>query len=231
VLDNLALIAGCPDALPYFAVLQDGTTQVQHEKGAEFGLAWTPYTLAGETLALRGNRVLSEQWGLDPVKEPERLDAMRWVYRWATRGEEGVTPDGWTRLGYFHAREEVRKIPPGFFQTGKCGAAPKDACYVGRSGAQAVWVDAAGVEALTRLTLVIMDIATIDLEELAKKDTKTVEETYEYRNGKWVMSTWRQQRTEPDEDKEDAGGAQSGAPKPRRDFGAGYPRPSIRISR
>lgn len=179
VLDNLAMAAAHPDVLPYFAIVADGTAQVQNNAGGTGTLEWDPFGLKAETLTLTGSHTVVEQWGLDPTKDPERLEAMRCAYRYVSRGPGDDCSDCLERLHHFKLDQKIAAIPPGFFHAGYARDVPKHACYVGKYHHKCVWVTADGVEALTRLTPVILDIATADLDSLdPPAPTKTVERSF-----------------------------------------------------
>lgn len=60
-----------------------------------------------------------------------------------------------------------QSITPGCFGVGRKHDVPKDACYVGHNGDCYVWVTSSNLEALTNLTITIIDVATIDTASLS----------------------------------------------------------------
>jgi hypothetical protein len=57
----------------------------------------------------------------------------------------------------------------GWYGMGCRREVPKEACYVGRYGKVFVWVTPEGIEDLTRITLAILDIATVQPTSLAQR--------------------------------------------------------------
>src|SRR5437588_1945686 len=76
VLDNLAMFVVNPDALPFFAVPNQGTSEVQ-DTGGVAGLGYLTPHFIGEPLGLTANRQMTENWVLDPVRDPAKLALMR----------------------------------------------------------------------------------------------------------------------------------------------------------
>lgn len=63
-------------------------------------------------------------------------------------------------------RSLYENIGPGWFGVGKLHDVPKDACYVGHHCDCYVWVKPGGMEALTNLTIAIIDVGTVDTSTL-----------------------------------------------------------------
>jgi len=63
-------------------------------------------------------------------------------------------------------KDVYNSIGPGSFGTGKCKDVPKCARYVGRHGNTFVWVLPDGLDALTNLTIAILDVSTADTSGL-----------------------------------------------------------------
>jgi hypothetical protein len=181
VLDNLAMSSTNPNIMPFAALVTDGSTNVQNNASSTLALNWDPYGLTSEMLGLTAGTTLAEQWGLSPIKEPERLHAMQCAYRWVLRGSGYDCGDCLQVLQHFKVVDELSSVSGECFHFGRRHDVPKDACYVGHYRKDAyVWVTADGVDALTRLSLVMLDIATVDLASLSPPDkTKTLEITYD----------------------------------------------------
>jgi hypothetical protein len=79
VLDNLALFAENPEAIPWHANLREGTTQVTDSLSGGAALdtgppvTWFPQLL--------GSRTAVGQWGMSPVIERTELRLLRFAYR------------------------------------------------------------------------------------------------------------------------------------------------------
>ncbi len=96
VLDNLALIAKDPSALPSYASIFSGTIFVQDQGQLGSTNIW-PFTGAVASGSIAGasslNRQISQNWALDPISAPEKLEAMRAACQWAIGGPDQVTPE------------------------------------------------------------------------------------------------------------------------------------------
>ena len=73
-------------------------------------------------------------------------------------------------------------LPQGWYGAGCRKDVPKDACYVGQYGDRYVWVGRGHIDALTRLTIVVLNIATLDPNPPVPEPTKTVY-SYTYKDG------------------------------------------------
>jgi hypothetical protein len=182
VLDNLAAIAANPATLPYFSVITAGGTQITDMGQASPSTVFDRTGFMSQTVGLQGSRSVQENWTTDPVKDPERLAAIRCVLLVALGTHPDDCGECHEELTKFKVLDQLAKIPPGWLHLGCKKDVPKDACYVGRCGQRYVWVSYDGLEGLTRLTLVIMDIATVEMASLAP-DTKQVDKYYYYDDG------------------------------------------------
>ena len=84
VLNNVAMMAGQPEALPNHVHLADGVVQINDRVG--IGQAGGFSTFGGgpfgfEQLGPSGQRQISEQWGTDATTDPERLYDLQCLYR------------------------------------------------------------------------------------------------------------------------------------------------------
>jgi hypothetical protein len=184
VLDNLALQAACPGALPYFAVTALGLTQVS-DTGTSMDSVIPNNGIRGLTSGIyniTSSRTLQENWTVVPVMDPDRLDRMRCLYQLALGLRPSGPDDHCAELEAFfgghatpvhvggpaepaaeaaHAQPCLaRAVPTGWFCVGPKHKVPWKACYVGRYGRTYVWVMRDGVEDLSRFTLSVLDIAT-----------------------------------------------------------------------
>jgi hypothetical protein len=173
VMDNLARIATDPGALPYFGVIEAGTTQISDSGSLTGSLGWDPHGLVSEMLGASGSRNINDQWTLDPIVNPDRLRAMRCVYHEALGLEDANCSDCLKLISDFKVTDELAKVPNGWLGVGCKKDVPKGACYVSHCGDRYVWVQPGGLDGLTRLTWIIMDIATIDLSSVYPTMTET----------------------------------------------------------
>lgn len=185
VLDNLAVAAVQPGSLPFHTVISGGATTVNDSRGLNSATVINAMAFDNQAITLDGRRDVTENWTLDPVFEPEKLIAMRCAYQWAICGAE-LSPEGLEDLRKFGVLDRLTKIPHGWISVGCKRDVPKGACYVSHWKGKFVWVEAAGMEALSQFTLVIQDIATTDVNTLDKPTpTKSVTiEEYRYEGDK-----------------------------------------------
>lgn len=181
-LDNLAVLASNPASLPFYSVISAGTTQVSDTGQLSSSTMWTRMGFDSENLGLQANRNLQENWTLDPVHDPEKLEAMRCASLWTLGAPESQCGDCAERLNHFKVMDKLARIRPGWLQVGGKKDVPRFACRSSHCGAVYVWVTPDGLEGLTQFTLILLDIATVDLNSLdPDKPTKTVTtENYRY---------------------------------------------------
>ena len=77
VLDNLALFVSNPHAVPHFMLANGGTTDVT-DGGTFSGGRLDEFRANG---AFGASRSMKEAWGLDPVRDPDKLRRMRCAYQ------------------------------------------------------------------------------------------------------------------------------------------------------
>jgi hypothetical protein len=165
VLDNVAQFVANPDSMPFFSYAATGSTQISDAGSATVNLTWDPRTLVSEMLGITGSRTVVEGWGLSAINDPDRLYAMRCVYRMVVGAATSDCDDCVSRLGAFFNNDFSKQahclIPMGWFQVGCKADVPRCACYVSHACGRYVWVTPEGLDGLTRLTLTILDIATV----------------------------------------------------------------------
>lgn len=180
VLNNLAMIAHNSSMLPYYSIISGGTSQVVDSANINGGLGWgwdfTTGANNSQTLGLGGSHETTENWSLDPLHDPERLKAMRCVYQ-TVIGQVSNAKECCELIQAFNLKEEIAKIPQGWFDVGCRRDVPKDACYVGNYCDTYVWVNGCGLEGLTRLSLIMLDIATVSMDSV--HPTKKVVRKYD----------------------------------------------------
>ena len=111
VMENLAMIANNPSALPAYSTVYAGTTDVNDIVNATSKSAWTRtalehparlVTFFAQTADFMGSRAVKSNWTLDPTVVPEKLRAMRAACQWVTLGPDHVGLD----RGYLERYEE-----------------------------------------------------------------------------------------------------------------------------
>jgi hypothetical protein len=194
VLSNLASFECNPNVLPHFAIVGAGGTLVHDEATANMELEWDTSTLARKLLGLSGTRQVEEQWTLAPIINPDKLRAIRSVYQLATRGEN-YDPEGDKLLVAFLGSDYAQWIDRNWYGVGCKKDVPRHACYVAHCGQRYVWVTADGIEPLSRLTLAILNISTLDPNPAPAKSQKEIQK-YNYTDGK-IDSIEKYSRPDP----------------------------------
>jgi hypothetical protein len=171
----IASVAANPDAVPSFALLADGLTRLQDTGTINAVTTWTR-ALGGfstQNLGVTAARSPQAQWTLGPTVEHERLEALRCACRWVLYGPDSAWTDSPGLLSsleqdplprpHFGVAERIARMPQGWLHVGQLKDVPLSACYKGHCGDVWVWVMPDGMEGLSEFTLVLHDIATLDL--------------------------------------------------------------------
>lgn len=189
VLNNVAMFAASPAALPAVAVVNSGTVTVTDQTAAAAGATYAPtLTFAKQgggalpILSLFFNpsaqRQLTENWTMTPVTDIDSLRRIRCAYQLlVSRGRTSDCANCRQLLEDFFLGEADRMdclIPTGWYGVGCKKDVPRDACHVGRSGDTYAWVTADGLEGLSRFTMTVLELAT----GKPHAPTKTVVRTY-----------------------------------------------------
>ncbi len=182
VLTGLAMTHRNPDVLPQFAVVGSGGTSVNDQRTAGLELEWNPYTLVREQLGIEGTREVEEQWTLAPVVNPDKLRAIRCAFQLVAHGASG-DPDYNRLLKSFLGDDYPAWLPRGWYGVGTRKDVPKGACHVAHYKGTWVWVTPDGIDGLTRLTIAVLNIATLDANAPQEPPTKTVYK-YTYKDGR-----------------------------------------------
>jgi len=208
VLSNLATSQCNPDLLPHFAVVGTGGTSVSDQATANVELEWDARTITRELLGLGASREVQEQWTLAPVVNPDKLRAIRCLFQLVVLGQ-ATDREADKLLKSFLGEGYMEWVQRDWYGVGGCKDVPKGACYVAHFGHKYVWVMPDGIEGLSRLTLVVLNVATLDPTPPPEQPTKTVQK-YTYKDGKLdTMETY----TRPDPDAPKAAGTPA-----RKDF-------------
>jgi hypothetical protein len=175
VLDNVALIAAHPSAMPSIAIINAGTVTVADQKTLNANATYVPTEVfsqqAGAGLPILSllfnpscSRIVTENWSLAPVTDIDNLRRIRCAFQLVVLGRETTDCDRCLELlKRFYLGETDRMdcmLPTGWFHTGGKNDVPKDACYVAHSCDTYVWVMPDGLEGLTRFTMTVIDLAT-----------------------------------------------------------------------
>jgi hypothetical protein len=179
VLSNVALFTQNADALPFYATAGTGITSIQNTLAARGTFNWDLFSNSGlatlwffdkASAEVDPSTQAQEQWTTSCVLNPDELALMRCIYQKVV-GVRDCECDkkltdffGTKKFNYYN-----EAMHPGWYSVGCRKEVPKEACYVGRYGKVFVWVTPDGVEELTRITLAILDIATIQPTALGQR--------------------------------------------------------------
>jgi hypothetical protein len=190
VLDNVAMFAANPSAMPSVAVINAGTVTVADQKSLSGNATYAPTLTFGQQagsglpiLSLlfnpSGSRSLTENWSLVPVTDIDNLRRIRCAFQLLVL-DGGQTTNCDSCLGLlqrFYLGETDRmecRVPRGWYHVGGKKDVPKNACHVGHYCDTCVWVLPEDLEGLTLFTMTVIDLAT----GKPHAPTKTVVRTY-----------------------------------------------------
>ena len=169
VLDNLALIAHDPSALPSYASIFSGTIFVQ-DQGQLVSTNIFPFTGAVAPGSISGNgsfnRQISQNWTLDPISAPEKIEAIRGCCQWVLGGPNSVPPASTSLLRnphdeppgpnrHFGVADRLANLPNCWLCVGSFKDVPVCARYKAHRGDKWVWVMPQGMKGLSDFTLII----------------------------------------------------------------------------
>ena len=171
VLNNLAMIANDPSALPAYSSIFAGTASVTDMGQFTSTTVWQHLKdvavqngFGSEAINPQISRAVLENWSLDPIVVPEKLEAMRAACQWMIYGPEMLSsldhsllasPDVDPSPGrHFGVEKQLAQLPPGWLGCGKRKDVPRGACYRAHCGHTWVWVMPEGTEALATKTTI-----------------------------------------------------------------------------
>lgn len=176
VLNNVAMFAANPSAMPALGVVNSGTVTVTDQKAYSGSATYSPtLTFAKQgggalpILSLFFNpsaqRQLTENWTVVPVTDVDSLRRIRCAFQLLVLNGNQTSDchDCRRLLEDFFLGESDRidcLLPTGWYATGCKKDVPPDACHVGKCGPTFVWVTRDGLEGLTRFTLTVLELAT-----------------------------------------------------------------------
>jgi hypothetical protein len=187
VLDNLAMFVHDPNSLPSFSYPNQSSSNISDTGSASLAPGWSRITTApfhfffsSLSSSVSGSRQAVEGFTLNPVNDPRKLELMRCAYQKAVTGVVGrqaseSCPDCQSIQKKFYTGDpdgDISKVTNGivtsdclgsngWFHYG-CGKCLRKRCKCEMYGHYCgihVWVDSAGQDELTKLTLAILDYA------------------------------------------------------------------------
>jgi hypothetical protein len=189
VLENLGRLTNDPITLPYFALLNNGVPSISDMGSLTVGsLTWPAQGVVkalhnqrtGTIGPIGGSRTVGANWTISPINDPDRLTAMRILYRWVLGIPPESTADANTLLQQYIGKDftlDATKVPPGWFQHGRRNDVPKEACRQFHHHGTYYWIVPGMEEQLAQLTLKMLDIATV----IPSKPQETVQWTIDPR--------------------------------------------------
>lgn len=173
VLECLADVAADPAILPSFSLLTWGATTVTDSFTLAHTVTPAPFLYTKEAFAGTVFREPKGQWTVDPAAEYERLEALHAACLWVLFGPDRAHSRYPEILGsqyeylntnpHFDVEKQLAQIPPGWLHVGKLKDVPPCARYKGHKGETWVWVMPNDAESFAQFTLVLLDIATLEL--------------------------------------------------------------------
>ena len=176
VLDNLARFHDNPAAMPSFAVVNAGTVNVADQQSFNANATYAPTLTLGQQIGSglpllsllfnpSGQRNVTENWSLAPVTDIDNLRRIRCAYQLLVAGGtldlHCIPCQDLIKRFYLGEQDDLDcVIPKGWYGVGCKKDVPECACYVGRCGKTYVWVNADGLDGLTRFTMTVIDLAT-----------------------------------------------------------------------
>jgi hypothetical protein len=176
IMDDLAAVADDPSTLPNYASIFSGTIFVQDQAQIVSTTTW-PFSIpliSGQATNPSVNRQISQNWTLDPIMVPEKLEAIRAACQWVTKGQEFLDAHAMSllvrpqdvprdRRRHFGVVEKLAQLPPNWLCIGSPKQVPKRVCYRGQCRDTCVWVMPDGMQGLTQFMLVIQNIARVQI--------------------------------------------------------------------
>jgi hypothetical protein len=112
VMDNLAMFAHNPEALPHFALTTTGTAQIT-DTGSTSNLLASNFIAEGlwsNQFTLGGSRAVQEAWTLLPLTDPDKLGRMKCAYQYAFRYVAHEDPDCRVQLAKFFCPDKCKDV-------------------------------------------------------------------------------------------------------------------------
>jgi hypothetical protein len=172
VLDNLAMVARDPYALPAYSSIFAGSAQITDTAQLSSTTTMGPGA-AAQILNPQYTRAVLGNWALDPLNAPEKLEAIRCACRWVLYGPDFAchdciglleTPEQAPYPGrHFGVANRLARLPQGWLRKGRLCEAPVTARYKAHCGDTCVWVMPKDVKGLTDFSLILQDIARVDI--------------------------------------------------------------------
>jgi hypothetical protein len=173
VLENLAMVARDPAALPAYSSIFAGTAQITDTSQFASTTSVGPGAPSAQVASPQFTRAVLGNWTLDPINAPEKLEAIRAACRWVLYGREFAWRDAPGLLAspaqapypgrHFGVADRLSRLPEGWIHVGPRSQVPAAARYTARCGDTWVWVMPGDTKALADFNIVLQDIARVDI--------------------------------------------------------------------
>jgi hypothetical protein len=184
-LHALAMVADDPGTVPSYSLLSSGTTAVTDTGMVNPATTWAAWIFKSESIGITGTHVPQLTWTVSTAADHTQLEAMRAACRWVLEGQDesalaclpilrdpeefysspvSVDPaDEAPPPPHFGVACRLARLPKGWLHSGRCCDVPPCACYTAHCGNTSVWVMPDGAAGLAGFTLVLQDIATLNV--------------------------------------------------------------------
>jgi hypothetical protein len=173
-MDNLALVAANWSALPSYATIYSGSATVQDQGQIMLNSTVPYYSVGSDVVNPSFQRQITQLWTLDPLLDPERMEAIRAACQWAIGGPDWVYKDSLSLLirreqapagpdRHFGVAEDLARLPAGWLKVGRHREIPSCAVYKAHRGNTWVWVTPEGMKGLADFTLILQHIARVPI--------------------------------------------------------------------
>jgi hypothetical protein len=176
VLENLAMVARDPAALPAYSSIFAGTAQITDTSQFASTTSVGPGAPSAQVASPQFTRAVVGNWTLDPINAPEKLEAIRAACRWVLYGPEFACRDAPGLLAspaqapypgrHFGVADRLARLPKGWVHVGPRSQVPAAARYKARCGETWVWVMPVDTRALADFNIVLQEIARTDINSL-----------------------------------------------------------------
>jgi hypothetical protein len=179
VMDNLAMVAHDPSSLPAYTSIYSGAATINDSEQLMSATAWAHQKgmmaqngFFSQAVSPQLMRMATDNWSLDPIVVPEKLEALRAACQWAVYGPEMISPSDMHLLTdpdldptfgrHFAVQDRLARLRPGWLQRGTILEVPRQVAYKAHYRGTWVWVMCDDLESLSNIALVFQDIARVN---------------------------------------------------------------------
>lgn len=180
MMEDFAIIANEKSALPVYASIYAGTVittdtaQVAAQTVLQNVVGAGQNGFGSQNLNPQLSRQTTQNWTVDAVIDPEKLEAMRCAFQWVLYGRASIGDDCINLLArpdqvprapgrHFGVLDDLERLPIGWLCRGRMKDVPIHAKYKAHRGDMWVWVTDDGVKGLADFGLIIQNIARVNI--------------------------------------------------------------------